>query len=139
MKYYTQEIHKSVQFYSYYFVSSISLDMFILKKLYTYGEDFQFESAKQAIEECYEANVYNNFNEKILFFSELRKYLIDESSTMIPLSDYNFFKLRMYAIKCLDRLNEAENAIKEKRLKIKNGEYPIGLKELAILLNLCRK
>lgn len=131
MKYYTQELHKSVQFYSYYFVSDIYLDMFILKKMYPYGEEFDLESAKQTIEECYESNVCNNFNEKILYFSELRKYLIDESSAMIPLSDYNFFKLRMYAIKCLDRLNEAENAIKEERLKIRNGEYPIGLKELA--------
>ena len=79
MKYYTQELHKSVQFYSYYFVSDIYLDMFILKKMYPYGEEFDFESAKQTIEECYESNVYNNFNEKILYFSELRKYLINEN------------------------------------------------------------
>lgn len=131
MKYYTEVLYKSVQFYSYYFVSQVSFDMFIIKKLYTNGAEFEFESAKQTVENNYKENVLNNFNEKILFFYDLKKYLIDERRTVIPLNDYNFFKLRMYAIKCLNQLNDAENVIKEERLKIKNGEYPIGVKELA--------
>lgn len=131
MRYYTQELYKSVKFYSYYFVSYINLDMFIIMKLYKYGQPFEIENAKQIVEKYYEDNIKNNFNDKIFYYSELRQYLFDENSNIIPLNNYNFFKLRLYAIRCLDCLNEAENAINEKKIKIEKGEYSRGLKELA--------
>jgi hypothetical protein len=130
MRYYTQEIYKSIKFYSYYFVPYINLDMFIIMKLYKCGQPFEIENAKQTVEKHYEENIRNSFNEKILYYSELRQYLIDENSNIIPLNNYNFSKLRLYAIRCLDCLNEAENAIIEKKINIEKGKYSRGLKEL---------
>ncbi|WP_310602856.1 hypothetical protein [Anaerosporobacter sp.] len=112
------------------FFADISLQHYILKEIIFEKISTDFDEAKAIIERDYKDNVTNNFCDKVYFFSELSKYLFDEEGNIVSLDEYTFFKLRLYATKCLDLMNEGENAIREERRKIERGEYSLGVKEL---------
>lgn len=133
MKYYTEKYYNSYQFYSSYFLPDISLEHYIIREIIYNKMEADFDEAKAILVECYEEMVEHNLNKNVYFFSELSKYLLDEKGNIVPLNEYNFLKLRLYATKFLDIVNEAENAICEEMKKIEYGEYSLGIKELAKL------
>ena len=134
MVFYTEEYDESYQFHVNYFLPNINLEHYILMEIVYHQTATDYNEAKILVEEMYEYNIANFFNKNVYFYSDLCKYIFDDKGRIIPLNEYIFLKLRLYATKFLNLLNEAENAIYEEMKKIESGNYSIGVKELAKLL-----
>jgi hypothetical protein len=130
MKYLSAKFYESELFYQNYYYANITFEEYIKCEMEENDDVFNLEQARSILEKKYELNVQKYFHPNLFFYDELRKYLIDEKGEIIPLDSYNFFKLRMYATKFLIKSDEADNALKEEKIKIENGKYPIALKEL---------
>lgn len=123
MKYYTQKFLKSKLFYEMFFLPNVSLEHYIikenfLKKLGTH------ENAIEQINNEFIIHCKDYFNENILFYDELSKYLFDSNGELMLLDEYLFFKLRFYGIKFLNILNENRNFFEEERKRFKDSSYP---------------
>lgn len=130
MKYLSAELYESEVFYQDYYYPNISFEEFVYEEIHENDDSIGFEQARKILEERYETHVENFFNPNVFYYDQLSKYLLDKKGDIIPLNDYNFFKLRMFATKCLIKSDETDNALKEEKIKIENGKYPIALKEL---------
>ncbi|SHM88034.1 hypothetical protein SAMN02746066_03722 [Anaerosporobacter mobilis DSM 15930] len=130
MRYLTGQFNESEVFYQRYYYPNITFKEFVYEEMFAEEPPIEFEEARGILEAEYESLVKNYFNDKIYYYTELSKHIFNEKGEIIPLNDYNFFKLRMYATKVLIKSDEADNAIKEEINKIKDGNYPAALKEL---------
>ena len=130
MRYLTGQFYESEAFYQRYCYPNITFEKFVYEEMHAEEVSIDFEEARKILEKEYESLVKNFFNNNVFYYAELSKYLLDGKGKVIPLDDFNFFKLRMYATKFLIKSDEADNAIKEEIMKIKYGNYPTALKEL---------
>ncbi|WP_167956835.1 hypothetical protein [Anaerosporobacter faecicola] len=131
MNYYTQEFFQSEKFYSYFFIEDRSFDLFLVKKFYRMDEPFLYEKVKQRMEIEYEDLIRTYFNENLFYYKELKDTIFEDNYSIIPLNPSIFLKIRSYAIRCLNRINEVENVVWEERAKIFTGKHADKVKLFA--------
>jgi len=60
---------------------------------------------------------------RLLFYHELSKYILDDKKRFKPIDELIFFKIRYYAIKFLDILNDGQNFLEDERQHFIKNKY----------------
>lgn len=130
MKYYSRQFSESESFYEKFFLPDVNLEQYalrenILRRLGTH------EDAIEILNNEYLTHCKEHYKEGILFYDELTKYIVDEKGDFKTLDEYILLKLRYYATKVLDILNEGRNFFYEERKKFKENNYPKAIVTLS--------
>ncbi|WP_167956836.1 hypothetical protein [Anaerosporobacter faecicola] len=131
MKFLTAQFYESELFYQNYYLPNITFEEYMKQEMAENDSVHCFDEARAVLEKTYESNIKRYFQPSIFYYNELKKYLYDEKSKIIPLNEYIFFKIRMYAIKFLAKSDEADEAYEEEKNKSIKEKYPVAVVELA--------
>lgn len=131
MKFYTENIIVSDQFYHNYYLPNISFKQYIARENYFRKIIGSEDEIIAAINKDYLFDCENYFTNDVLFYDELSSHIMDDKMKFKSIDEFIFFKIRYYAVKFLNIINDGQNFLEDERQKFIQNNYAAAIINLS--------